>query len=292
MEEKANKSLLIVIGITIAIISLCAILFGSPLAYAAVHISPATNVTKLSAAETDAIKGLKIIVDNRGITPPTDSISAERAVATAAEIAGRSYGLTFTGRVFVGLYEYDTHGSNAPYWVVEAQTAAEGFQCTINAATGVDERGLLLPADIDWSWFDSWSQKATDDWRMNFEKSFQKENKTAEELSAQLRPSTPEEIEAKRQELNAFAAAKADLPHSAKAIEFVNSSDFGNGAKAVSAKIIADITYDTNPAYMVEVKLDNGKYIILSLLESPEKCFAYDRIDADFAQTYPGLQAR
>ncbi len=289
-RKTRNRGIAITIGLAALMIALCAVFLNTILANKA---QPAEE--ELQSASMDALQNtaeavdagqenLNIRVYNAGHEPPAGGVSAQYAIAIMGEISERVYGRPLAGRVFVMLGT--VYGGEDLYWSVQSEVADGTVSCFIDALSGMDRQVYYYADTSDWSWFDSWTEAAAEESR-----------KQAEEYMAAFLESNPEarnqpteeemaaNMAAMRQAAKDFSATTTEKPHGAKAVELVNTLGIGDGAKALRGAIVmegstaapeGEIPIST---YGVEVALDDGTYLILTLGQNTMELLGYDRYD-------------
>lgn len=295
---KRGESIL-VLGIASALIAICAVALGTFLtsAEAAEGISSGSAPVEEASIGDDvqAPAGLDVKVDTRGIELPEGSVSAQYAVAAAADIAERAYGQEPTGRAQAVLYNSETTFAsdydviNGLYWETTVETDNGLVSATIVAATGVDFR-----SDFDAFPHEGWSM-GFDAW--NGDEGANGLYGTEEELVAS-RAEYPEperimndeqvaEVHAmKREGMMGFAESVADEPHAARAVEIANEHELGNGASATSGRILMSggggpVDADPLHTYIVEVALDDGTYLFVHIGVEDLALYGWERSPVD-----------
>lgn len=287
MKQK-RKSLFITVGLAGFMILLSIFVLTTLLAHAAEPSGAiATDVLNQNSdivdVEAEAVKGLNILVYKQGEEVPADGVTAQYAVAATVEIAQRVFNKPLLGRVFVSLY--DSYGpEQGLFWNVSGEVENGMVTVMIACKDGINRDAHYSEGIENWDWFDSWDEKAVEEERLAMEEQMESMPEayvyTEEELT--------ELYDLKRQGMLEFAAANADLPHGEKAVELVNSLGIGDGASAVSGKIMMEGCHNDNEIYLVEVALDNGKYVVLTMDKKTMELLAYERYENDLAKEMYG----
>lgn len=300
-KKSGKKGIIITLGIAVIMIALCAVFLNTVLAQAAqpaendVQSEPISQTLNTEAVDPAAQENLTIIVDNNGKEPPADGVTAQYAVAVTSEVAQRVYGKELTGRVMVHLGEWGGPNEGL-HWNVMAQVADGVMNCTVNTASGVDIQAGYDDGFGDWSWFDNWDAEAIEQERQANEAAQPATGPDGQELTGEsideadtfTEAELTELYQMKRQGMLDFAAEMKGKPHGEKAVELVNTLGIGDGAKAVSGDIMMQGCYNDHMTYLVEVALDNGKYVIVTLDQDSMEFLAYERYDANMAQAMYG----
>lgn len=268
MNKKTSR---ITVVIAILAVSLCVSVMGSMLAMAQ---SSADGVLQTVAEETTLGVGdnLNFMVVTEPFTLPEGSLSAQYAAAIAEEWIFKAFGQIFTGRIGVYLNPLSSYRESY-LWYGEAETADGKASFEVDTETG-DLLSLRYNAgESDWSYFDSTTQETENKIRSkNMEEEMRCRKIDQEQgepvLSAEGEDWLQREMTEKAMEAKQAALEHSDSPLLSAAIEWVNSRDLSDGAKAVSANIYLDSTmwdgYE-EAGYGIEVVLDNGKYIRLDM---------------------------
>lgn len=291
-EFKKYKGVLLTVVTAIVLISLCAVFLNTLLARAAeadvdvLHTEPAGTTLGTSAIENDLDENLDIIVYEGGFALPENAVSAQYAVAVASELSERVWQKPLTGRVFVQLNEMYGAGSGL-YWDVNGEMVDGSINCTIDTATGTDVAVRYSDTVFLYDWFDNWNEEVAEQERLEAEEFAREINERDAALQAsQPQPSEGEQralMDLKRQGMLDFTAEMSGAPHGEKAVEIVNSTGIGDGAQALSGQVVIEGDYDGYAIFGVEVALDNGKYLVLTMGQDTQELWAYERYDTDLA---------
>ncbi len=287
-EKKQRKNLFITLGTAAVLLLLGGLLLYGFLARSQQAIAGEVHVTSLAqTAQTEELPlpaqdTLTVRVYLQGHPAPTEGVSSQYAVALAQELAQRVFAKPLTGRVFVNYFEEEP--TKASYWSIDAEVEGGSLSCAVDLATGEDTQVNYWEGSVDWGWFDNWDEAAMEQQRLEIE---------SQVASMPQAPSIPEEEKAylnevKRQDMLDFVQTVADQPHGAKAVELVNQLGLGEKAKALSGAIMMEGSHGADLIYLVEVTLDNGKYLVLSMDRTTMQLYGYDRYDANMAETYYG----
>lgn len=298
-NKKTNgKGFIITIGIAAIMVALVAVLLNTLLAHAAtaddsvVHEEPISQLALNKDNTEDVLQdNLNTIIYLGGHEPVADGVTAQYAIAVTTEIAERVYGKELTGRLFARLCEPYNPGEGL-YWDVTAEVDDGIISCYVDAASGIDRTANHSAMAADWSWFDAWNEETAEQERLEAEQIqqeiIQRDQQLQEESPQFSEEELAELLSIKRDSMLEFAASVADKSHSEKAIELVNSLGIGDGATATSAAIMMEGEHNDNVVYIVEVALDNGKYVILKMDQTTMELLAYERSNMDLATLYYG----
>ncbi len=293
-KKHRNRGIAITVSLAALMIALCAVFLNTILAKEAQPakdgLQSASMATSLGTAEALAAEqeNLNIRVYTTGLEPPASGVSAQYAVACMSEISERVLGKPLMGRVFVSLGT--VYGGDDLYWSVSGEVDGGTVSCTIDTVSGADSQVYYFAGTSgDWNWFDSWTEEAAE-----------AEQKQADENYAAMVASHPEvllqpteeEMEPlwaiKRQAAMDFAATMTDKPHGARAVELVNELGIGDGAKALRGAIVMEGSTGAPEGempvmtYEVEVALDNGTYLVLTLEQNTMELLGYNRYDEPY----------
>lgn len=287
-ETKNSKGAFITIGLAIVLIALCTVLLNTMLAHAGeandnvVHTRHINAELETLSVDTELPDGLNTVIYHNGETLPENGVTAQYAIAVTSEISERVFEKPLAARVFVLLGENYGVGSGL-YWNVTAEIEGGSISCSVDAITGVDKTFHYSILDINWEWFDIWNEEQAEQERLIAEQERQEFIARDENALNTQSQATEEEIrtlmELKRQGMLDFAASKEDLPHGARAVEIVNSTGIGDGATAKAGFIMMEGEHNDNATYLVEVALDNGKYLVLTMDRETMELLAYERYD-------------
>ncbi len=306
----------IVIGVAAALIAICVAGLGSFLAHAegaeadTVHDEALPTADLTLTDEVTAPEGLTVKVDTRGIDLPEDAVSAQYAVAVAADIAERFYGHAATGRAQAVLYDSNTttipdvdliHGLN---WNVLLEVDGGTVSATVEANTGIDRTSDLSPFDsLGWTQaFDAWDDQVADGGTMHFgteQELIEQHKKVLEEYGENYgKPLMSEEEtelvrEDKRTYVRESIASTADYPHIAQAVEIANERDLGNGATAESGSIVTSggggpLDQEPLTYYVVDVALSDGTHLFMNIGEKDQLLYGFTRCPLDYLTFYYG----
>jgi hypothetical protein len=308
MERRwGNKNLFITIGIATAMIVLCAVLLNTMLVRAAepkddaVYTDTVSSDVDMSATGAYEVGDLTVHVDMRGNELPAGGVTAQYAVAAAAEIAERVYDKPFQGRVNATLdgYVYALH-PGLRVWAINAEVDGGVVSVSIEVESGIDRHSGYYSygseEEAAWSYFDSWTPEIAAADLNDVEKQMVEIEKENAELSEAEIVSPEEEAEMNRQErplILEFAASMADTPYGPKAMELVDELDIGDGAKAVSGDVVQEGSASAGSIiliyYVVDVKLDDGKYVQVTLAVDDMQLLGYQRSDIPYIDAMYGV---
>lgn len=298
----------LVLGVAAALIAICVVALGSFLTNASAAETEGVGSAPMEAGmpvndEVQAPEGFTVKVDTRGIDLPEGSVSAQYAVAATAEIAERAYAQKPTGRALAVLYNSETTMSasydiiHGLFWNVLVETEGGSVSADIVAADGNDFSSDLSPFSAD-GWakeFDAWDDQNVDG-KSNF-------GTEAELIESRKEHPEPEPLmddsqqnEARQRKIDAmmeFASGLADEPHGAKAVEIVNERNLGNGASAVSGRILTSggggpIDQMPLSTYLIEVALDDGSYLFVQLGKDDMALYDCERSPVDLPTRWYG----
>ncbi|HIW77370.1 MULTISPECIES: hypothetical protein [Gordonibacter] len=312
-KAKARASgTLITIGIAACLVTVGSAGLGSYIALAGedgAGVVESASVQSASAAVTDEVQapeGLTVKVDDRGIALPEGNVSAQYAVAAAAEVAERAYDHPATGRAQAVLRNSET--TTAPeadyihglFWDVLLEVDGGSVSATIVADGGAVASSNFDPYEGSWQAFDDWNDETGEGPNFGTEAeliAFRKEvhEKYGEDYGKPLM--SEEEIakfrEMKRNAAIEFAAGFANEPHAARAVELVNERNLGNGATAVSATIVTTggsgpVDEEIQTKYYIDVTLDNGTHLFVQLGQDDQALYGYETCPTDWLTSMYG----
>lgn len=292
-EAKKQKGTIISIGVAVVLIALCAVFLNTMLAHAAeaeddvVHTQSIDSTLDTLSVDIDLPDGLNTVVYLNGRILPDDGVTAQYAIAITSEIAERVFGKPLTGRVFAELPP-DFMEDSPLTWNVRAEVDGGIVNCTVDTKTGQDKNFHYSAINIDWTWFDGWAETIADQERADAEEMYKSvRERDSQALASQPQPTDEEILDGiniKRQGMLDFAAQMSEKPHGAKAVEFVNSTGIGDGTTAIVGLIMMEGGHNDIATYLVEVELDNGKYIVLTMDQNSMELLAYERYDTTLAK--------
>lgn len=256
------------------------------------------------SSEVGAPEGLTVKVDDRGIELLEDDVSAQYAVAVAAELAKRVYGQTPTNRAQAVLYNsrttylQDVDQIDGLYWNVLLETENGTVSAVVAASTGIDCRSDYSAFQAeDWkAAFDNWNGSPGGDgayFGTEAELVAQQEEVRARYGDDYGKSSLSEaELARMRADKAAlvlqFAAEHEQDPHPERAVELANEYGLGNGATAVSGRTVtkgAGGAFDDNPpeeTYLVDVELDDGAHLFVCIGKDSQSLYGYERSALDY----------
>lgn len=313
-KAKARASgTLITISIAACLVTVGSAGLGSFIALAGedgAGVVESASVQSASAAVTDEVKapeGLTVKVDDRGITLPEGNVSAQYAVAAAAEVAERAYDRPATGRARAVLRNSET--TTAPeadyihglYWDVLLEVDGGSVSATIAADGGAVARSDFSPFAGDWAQsFDAWNDETGEGANFGTEAELiahQKEviEKYGEDYGKPLmnEADIAKAREMKRNGALEYAAELANEPHAARAVEVVNERDLGNGATAVSGTIFTTggggpIDQTPLSTYIIDVALSNGTHLFVQLGQEDQVLYSFETCPTDWLTSMYG----
>lgn len=290
INSKKNRNLNILATISISII-----LIGFFIAVINIGLNnvalPKDNVVHAedinnNKLQTDLSK-VKIIVSVNEDGVPLDYLNYQTAIAVATEVSERFFNKNLIGRIQVNLI----NGEN-PYWSVTAEGENSIISVDVDAKTGSDLRaGYDSTEDSYWDYFDiKYKPESSSDVMLDTH-----DIPTGYMDIKYENPEGMEELhELKKQAVIDYGNSTKNSPLIARSINLVNDLDIGNGAKAISAKLLMEGTHggidDKGnfyhiPSHLVEVTMDDGTFLILSIGEE-DQSFRYGRLNSPFIDMY------
>ena len=289
----------VVLGAAAALVALCAMGLGTFLTSAEAVEGAAPGSAPIEEAaisdEAQAPAGLDVKVDTRGIELPEGSVSAQYAVAAAADIAERAYGQAVTGRAQAVLYNSETTFArdydiiSGLYWIATVETEDGLVDATIVAATGVDYDSSFGPFPHE-GWardFDSWDGDTGNGGLYGTEEELVASRKEYPEPEPLMDDEQIADVYAmKREGMMEWAESVAGEPHVERAMEIVNERGLGNGASATSGRILMSggggpLEAEPLSYYVVEVALDDGTYLFADIGVEDLALYGWERSPVD-----------
>ncbi len=175
-----------------------------------------------------------------------------------------------------------------PFWSISAEVEDHVFSCSVDAITGQDSEATLFNQPFSTDTFDNWNEEEAEARRIAFEKEAQ-EGYQGEEIPEDI---AKELMAQKLAALEEFAADMAGSPYEGKAIEIVNDGDIGGKARATSARVFAEggssdeAGYTLDSWYVLDVALDDGTYLEVTLNRGDSSLFSYRRKDGPIEDDY------
>lgn len=293
MTQKENhRGTFKMLAIAAGMILLCAVLTTILLAYTARPANSAPKaapipLTVTASVEDELPQNINIIVYAENYELSSSAVTPQYAAAITAELAQRVYEKPLKGRVFVTLTQPYAHDDTL-FWDVLAEVEGGSLFCNVSTDLGLEESSRYYKSDLDWGWFDGWDAEA-----------YNAERAKAEKATAAAPPADPNRVASeperqaekdyKRTAMLEFSASMADTPYASKAVELANTLALGNGAQATTgAVVMSDADPSTASYYIVEVQLDDGRYLFIEITRDEMLLQGYKRSDVTMAEALYG----
>lgn len=287
------KQNLLVLGLSVIMITLCALSLGGCLTTTqesknstphtdAINVDP-TTTTDIPSSDLLSLEDLDTKVFLLGNKLPEGSVSAQYALSTAADLTQKAFGLNITGKALCVLYKSPacSCGQNqdeSVFWEVTVETNEGVVFFVIDPLTGQDTRGDHLTYVKKWEEkFDAMTEESylreMNDTLGKFP-NCTTEHETPEDYSALI---SEEYYLEYKTELDALAEQYKDSKYLSEALELANASLLNDDAQVTLSKVVGVPSGGYLDGYDVELQLSDGSYLHIRLTETNMALFSYSR---------------